>query len=344
MITDDPDMRRQHDAVRNSVGWYCWTHFLLEVTGVDATKFLDTIYVSSITKLAVGRAKYTTMVNEQGIIIDDVIVFRMEENKYWISTLHLNNVLLPWLDDHKADLNVDYEDITNEIEMYAVQGPNSKALLNSFLSQSVDDQKFFSIKENKIGDIPVKVARNGYTGEWGYEVYIAAENVALLTENLARHGKSLDAVEVTEFQVVVWSLPSEKGYNLMSDLRNTNPFEVGFEDAIDWNKEFIGKPALEKIKATGPTRQLLGFVMDDPSVQVEGMNRGCYGAAITKNKNEVGRVTKYVYSYSLSKSIGFALVDKASAKIGDRVSISGSLGTLTERVWYDQTNDKPFGR
>jgi aminomethyltransferase len=344
MIINDPEMRLQHEAVRNTVGWYCWTHFLLEVTGEDATALLDKIYVSSIAKLKVGRAKYTTMVNDDGIIIDDVIVFRIEDEKYWISTLHLNNVLIPWLDEHKGDSKVEYIDITDITEMYAVQGPKSRDLLNSFLAENIDDQKFFSIRNNKIDGIPVKVGRSGYTGELGYEVYTAPENVDLLKEKLSKHGKSFGAVEVTEFQVKVWSLASEKGYNLMSDLRKTNPFEVGFENAIDWSKDFIGKQALEKVKLEGPRRQLLGFVVDDESVQIEGMNRGCFGAIVKVNSEAVGRVTKYVYSYSLNKSIGFALVDIEKAKIGDRATISGHEATLTNKIWYDPENNKPLGK
>lgn len=344
MIINDPAIRAQHEAVRNTVGWYCWTHFLLEVTGTDATAFLDKIYVSFIAKTKVGRAKYTTMLNEDGIIIDDVIVFHIEEDKYWISTLHLNNKLIPWLDGHKGEYNVAYEDITGMTEMYAVQGPKSKDLLNAFLAENVDDQKFFTIRDNKIDDVPVKVARNGYSGEWGYEIYFAPEYVEFVKAKLAECGKAFGAVEVTEFQVKAWSLASEKGYNLMSDLRGTNPFEAGFEDAIDWSKDFIGKDALEKVKAEGPKRQLLGFIVDDENVQIEGMNRGSFGAVVKVNGEEAGRVTKYVYSYTLGKSIGFALVDRAKAKVGDRVTISGYAATLTNRVWYDVENKRPLGK
>ena len=344
MIINDPVMRAQHEAVRNTVGWYCFTHYLLEVTGADATDLLDKIYVSSIAKTKVGRAKYTTMLNEDGIIIDDVIVFHLEEDKYWISTLHLNNKLIPWLDDHKGESNVAYEDITSTTEMYAIQGPKSKDLLNALLAENVDEQKFFSIRDNKIDNVPVKIARSGYSGELGYEIYVAAEQAGFVETKLAECGKAFGGVEVTEFQVKVWSLPSEKGYNLMSDLRGTNPFEVGFEDSIDWSKDFIGKEALEKVKAEGPQRQILGFIVDDEAVQIEGMNRGSFGAVVKVNGEDAGRVTKYVYSYTLEKSIGFALVDRAKAKVGDRLTISGHAAIFTDKVWYDAENKRHLGK
>jgi aminomethyltransferase len=344
MIINDPATRAQHEAVRNTAGWYCWTHYMLQVTGADATGFLDKIYSGSIAKMKVGRAKYTTMLNEDGIIIDDVIVFHIAENKYWISTLHLNNVLIPWIKAHKAESKVEYADITSSMEMYAVQGPKSRDLLNASLAEKVDDQKFFTIRDNKINDIPVKVARSGYTGELGYEIYVAAENSGVVEAKLAECGKAFGAMQVTEFQVKVWTLPSEKGYNLMSDLREANPLEVGFEDAIDWSKDFIGKAALEKVKQEGPKRHLLGFIVDAESGHIEAMNRGSFGAVVNVNGQPVGRVTKFIYSYTLGKNIGFALVDKGKAKVGDRAMISGQAATLTDRIWYDAENNKPLGK
>ncbi len=343
MLIDDAAMKAQHEAVRNAVGWYCWTHHLLAVTGADATAFLDRIFASSIARTKVGGAKYTTMLDEDGIIIDDVIVFHMEENQYWISTLHVKK-LIAWLDAHKDESNVKYEDITSTMEMIAVQGPKSRDLVNAILAEKIDDLKFFAIRDNGIENIPVKVARTGYTGELGYEIYFAPENMALVESKLAECGKAFDAMQITEFQVVVWTLPSEKGYNLMSDLRGTNPLETGFDRTIDWDKEFIGKSALEKIKAEGPKRHLLGFTVDDDAAHIEGMNRGSFGAVVMVDGQEVGRVTKFTYSYTNEKCIGFALVDRARANIGDRAIISGYAATLTDRIWYDRENKRIFGK
>jgi len=343
MLINDAATREQHDAVRNKVGWYCWTHFLLEVTGADAPTFLDEIFVSPIAKMKVGRAKYTTMLDEEGIIIDDVIVYRIEEDKFWVSTLHMH-ILHPWLLAHKGKHLVQFEEITSNTEMYAVQGPNSRDLLNSFLEEKVDDQKFFTIRDNKIDDVPVKVARSGYSGELGFEVYISPDAVEVLISKLKAHGKEFDAMEVTEFQVKVWSLATEKGYNLMSDLRKTNPFEVGFEGSIDWSKEFIGKAAVEKVREEGPKRQLLGFIVDDETIHLEAMNRGSFGAIVKFDNQVIGRVTKYNYSYTLDKSIGFALVDAKKVKAGDRVEICGHGATLSDRTWYDPESKRPLGR
>jgi aminomethyltransferase len=339
MIINDPATRAQHEAVRNAVGWYCWTHFLLRVTGPDATAFLDRIFVSSIARTKVGRARYTAMLNEDGVIVDDVIVFHVDEETYWVSTLHLQK-LIPWLDANRGDARVEYEDITSTMEMYAVQGPRSRDLLNACLAVPLDDQRFFAIRDNEIDSIPVRVARSGYTGELGYEVYVAPESAARLEAVFAERGRAFGAVQVTEFQVKTWTLPSEKGFNLMSDLRGTNPFEVGFEGAVDWSKDFIGKAALERVRDDGPRRQLLGFAIDDDSVHIEAMNRGSFGAVVVAHGEEAGRVTKFAYSYTLGRNIGFALVDRSKAGVGDTVTINGHPVQLTDRAWYDQANTR----
>jgi len=343
MLINDAGTRTQHEAIRNGVGWYDWTHKLLEITGADSIAFLDRIFPNPIAKIKVGGARYTTMLDEDGIIIDDVIVFRLEENKYWVSTLYMKE-LIAWFDAHKSESKVECKDITGVTLMYAVQGPKSKDLVNSFLAEKVDDMKFFTIEDNKIDDVPVKVARGGYTGEFGYEIYVAPEKRELIEAKLTESGKAFGAVQVTEFQVMAWTLASEKGFNLMSDLGGTNPFEVGLDGAIDWSKDFIGKQALEKVKTEGPKRQLLGFTVDDDLAHIEAKNRGSGGAAVVVNGKEVGRVTKFVYSYTLGKSIGFALIDKAKARVGDRAAISGYGATLTDRIWYDAEFKRPLGK
>ena len=331
---NDSSKRAQHDAVRNNVGWYYFTHYLVEVSGKDATAFLDYIYPNNISTLKIGSDRYTPMLNEKGIIIDDVVVMRIEENKYWISTLYYRK-LLPWFDAHKGSYEIAYADITASYDMYAVQGPKSKDFMNTILEKSVDEQKFFTIRDNKIDGVPVKINRAGFSGEKvGYEIYIAPDKREFLEAILNKQGKAFNAMQVTEFQIMLLTLPSERGFYLMTDLWGTNPFEVGFEKGINWDKEFIGKEALLQIKADGPKRKLVGFTIDDDRVLVEARNYGSAGAAIIKDGWEVGRVTKFTYGYTANKSIGFALVSEDQAVDGNTVTIEGHPAVITkERVF-----------
>jgi aminomethyltransferase len=305
----------------------------LEVTGKDATVFLDKIHANPIANIKIGSARYTTILNEDGIIIDDVVVFRLEENKYWISTLYVYK-LLKWFDLHKGEYEVEYQNITGSWEMYSVQGPNSKDLLNSFLAENIDEQKFFTIRDNKIGDLPVKISRAGFAGEkFGYEIYVAAAQKNIVAETLAAHATDFGAKQVTELQVMAWTLPTEKGFLHMVDLRDANPFEVGLDRGIGWDKDFIGKEALEKIKAEGPKRQLLGFTVEEEDVYIHCRNLSGPGDPVLYDGKEIGRVTKFTYGFTIDKNIGYALIDASKAEIGDTVLLNGFEAVLTDKVF-----------
>lgn len=327
MRKNDTNLRREHEAIRNEVGFYDFTHQLLEVRGKDAGSFLDKMFVNSIGKTKEGKAVYTTMLNEDGIIIDDVIVFHVKEGVYWISTLYINE-LIEWFDNYKADNRVRYKDITSENTMFAVQGPNSKHVLNDILKKKVDAMSFFSIKDNMIGDIPVKIARAGYTGELGYEIYCDPKFNDLVIQELLEKGEPYGIVEI-ETDVILNSIPREKGFVLMSDLEGTNPLEVDFDWTVDWSTDFIGKDKLEKVKSQGPKHNLLGFTLEDDAAEINAGDR------VSINGEDIGKVTLFTYGYTVEKNIGFALVETSKAKVGDTVKINGIDASLTERVFYD---------
>lgn len=332
---NDTLLRKEHEAIRNAVGYYDFTHKLLEVTGPDAQAFLNYIFVGFIGKAQIGSAKYSTMLNEDGIIIDDIIVFRVEEDVFWVSTLFIDE-LVAWFDTHKGTYDVSYQERTGITTMYAVQGPFSRTVLNKFLANPVDDLKYFHIEANAIGDVPVKIARSGYTGELGYEIYCHPDKAALVEKVLEENGKEFGIMKITT-DVIVTSLPREKGFVLMSDLAGTNPLEDGFDWTIDWDKDFVGKDALLKVKEEGAKRALLGFTVDDDDAEV------AVDAEIKKHGVTAGRVTVYTYGFTVEKNIGFALVDVDKATVGDKVEIDGVSATLCERMFYDPTNSRTRG-
>lgn len=326
------DMKRtEHMAVRETAGWYLFTHELLEVVGPDAAPFLDQIFAAPIANLAVTRARYTPMLNEKAQIIDDVVVFRLAEDRFWVSTLYAKR-MRPWFDTHKGSFNVEYQVITKQWDMYAVQGPKSTDILNDLLDHPVDDQKFFQILDNAIGGVPVKVNRGGFTGEnLGYEIYISASDTRLVVEKLREICPKYDAKQVTDIQIMIWTLPTEKGFGLMCDFHWANPLEVGLDKGIGWDKEFIGKEALRQIKEKGPKRELLGVKVDEDDIHISAKNLGGPGDAVIFEGEEIGRVTKMTYSFVLDKNIGYVLVDKGSVKPGDKVIMNDYEGVICEK-------------
>jgi aminomethyltransferase len=329
----DDMKRKEHMAVRTTVGWYLFTHQLVEVTGKDAAAFLDLIYTSPIGNLQVGGARYTTMLNEDAEIIDDVVVFRIEEQKFWISTLFATK-LIAWLGKNKGDYQVEFTNITDQYHMYAIQGPNSKDLLNAMVEQSVDDQKFFTIRDNKIDGIPVKINRGGFTGEkFGYEVYVAPADMAAVEAKIREYGEPLGAVEVTDFQIIAWTLPTEAGFYYLRDLLHTNPLECGLDRGIDWDKDFIGKEALLKIKAEGPKREMVGYTIDEDDIHLNAKDLGGPGNPVMLDGEEVGRVSKYNFSFVNEKNIGYILAEKGVLKPGDHVTIKSYDAVITEKYF-----------
>ena len=217
VYSHDEMKRAEHMAVRTTAGWYLFTHQLIEVQGEDATAFLDYLYANPIGNLKITRARYTTMLDENGLIRDDVVIFRMDENRYWVSTLYTRKVL-PWYDSHKAGFSVTYRDITPEWDMYSIQGPRSLELLNAVIDQPADEVKFFQMLDNTMDGIPVKINRGGFSGEkLGYELYISPEHTKKAVEKLREAAPKFDAKQITDIQVMVWTLPTERGYYLMGE-------------------------------------------------------------------------------------------------------------------------------
>lgn len=329
LFKEDAKARAQHQAVRENAGWYRWTHDLVRVTGPDATSFLDWLFVNDVGKAAVGSTKYTTMLNEDGKIIDDTIVMHVGEDLWWVSTLYAPQ-FLKWADAHKREYDVACEDITKTMDMYSVQGPNSAAVMNALLAQPVGDIGRFRIADNKIGDINVKVHRGGFTGELGYEVYCAAEDSATVEAAIRAAADRFSAPELTILEVYVRSLPVEKGLALRQDMYLLTPYECGLGWSVKLDKEFIGKEALLKAKEEGPNYKLVGL-----EYLAESYEDICQKETVYSYGVPCGFVRTAVYGYTVEKNIGFAVIRADKAVIGEMVTVgqNDSPAVITEKSW-----------
>ena len=328
------DMKRsEHMAVRTTVGWYFWTHQLLEVTGPDVVAFLEYMYPNDIASLAVGRNRYTTMLDEQGEIIDDVVIMRKSEDVFWVSTLFATKTD-DWWYFHQGDFDVEWSEITDEWQMYAVQGPKAKEMVEGLVKDSIADLKFFAHAENEIDGIPCLINRGGFTGEkWGYEISVNPDDCEALEARLKPAAEKLGGMEVTEFQIMAWTLPTEAGFLYMRDLAHTNPFEVGLEKNINWDKDFIGKNALLKVKEEGPKREIVGFETLEDDIYIRAKQYGGAGEPVYVDSEEVGRISKLVYSYVKDVKNGYILAQKGALKVGDKLKIHGYDVVITEKYW-----------
>ena len=329
LFKEDEVARAEAKAVREHAAWYRWTHDLVEVTGPDAERFLDWMLVNTIAGTAVGRGKYTTMLDEDGGIIDDLVVFHKDAGTWWLSTLYGPH-MVRWFDAHKGDYDVAYCDITQSWDMYAVQGPNSAQVMNDLVANPVDELKRFQLLETQAAGVPVVVDRGGFTGELGYEVYCAREDspaiAAAIDEAAGKHG----APRLKTLEVYVRSLPMEKGMALRQDYKGLTPFEANLGWSVHMDKEFFGKEALAAAQEAGAKRAFVGVEIERESYEDIAQNE-----IVRKRGIPVGICRQMIYGYTVDKNIGFAIVDAKKCPLGTRVTIgpNDSPATLVEAKW-----------
>lgn len=317
-MTNQDTFRKEHELVRNSVAFYDFTLETLEVTGKDAQSFLDYIFVNNVGKMKPGKALYTSMLDEDGIMLDDLILFQREDEKFWITTGDIAQ-LKNWLNDHIGSKYVSFKDITDEKAIYAIQGPKSKDVVNGLLEDSVDDLKTFDFKDSKVDGVEVMVARAGFTGEQGFEFHFNPKNMDKLASAIKEKGKPYGIEEIESDEVTLASLPVEKG--LVTEFTGANTVELGLGWTVNCDKDFIGKEKTCQYKKEGPKRHLLGFTAEDESSIIE------VGNEVKLNGETVGEVNASAYGYTVEKNIGFALVDSKAEK-GNKVTITTGNGEV----------------
>jgi glycine cleavage system aminomethyltransferase T len=329
LFKEDEIARAEAAAVRTNAAWYRWTHDLVKVTGDDAERFLDWMLVNSIAGLPVGRGKYTTMLDEGGGIIDDLVAFHKAEGLWWLSTLYGPHAV-KWFDAHADGFDVAYGDITREMDMYAVQGPNSAKVMDELAADSVDELKRFQIIDTTIDGVAVTVDRGGFTGELGYEVYCAREDSAAVAEAIGAAAARFDAPRLETLEVYVRSLPMEKGMALRQDYKGLTPFEANLGWSVRMDKDFLGKAALEEAQAEDPERAFVGIEIERESYEDIAQNE-----VICKRGVPVGVCRQMIYGYTVDKNIGFGIVDARKAPIGTRVTIgpNDSPAVIVEPKW-----------
>lgn len=329
LFKDDKTARAQHQAVRENAGWYRWTHDLVEVKGPDAEKLLDRLFVGSITKAVVGRSKYTTMLNEDGKIIDDTIVMHMGQDLYWVSTLYAPQ-FLNWAEAHRQGENASCADITTRVDMYAVQGPKSLEIMNAMLDRPVDGLKRFSVMDAVLDGMAVKIHRSGFTGELGYEVYCKIEDTQAVEAAIRRACDAAGAPELTVLEVYVRSLPVEKGFALRQDMYGLTPYECGLDWSVNLDKDFIGRNALVKAKEEGPRYKLVGLEYLAESYEDITQREIVYRHGVP-----CGFVRAAIYGYTVEKNIGFAVIEAKKAVVGEAVTVgsNASPAVITDKCW-----------
>ncbi|MFZ5948817.1 MAG: glycine cleavage system aminomethyltransferase GcvT [Stygiobacter sp.] len=306
----------EHKSVRNSVGVFDVSHMgEIFISGEKALEFVNYITVNDASILIDGRVQYSAMCYEDGGIVDDLLVYRINQNKFMLVVNASNKDKdFEWMKKNNI-FNVDFIDESDEYSLLAVQGPNSKATIQKICDKNLD-LEYYHFFFAKVAGIDMLVSRTGYTGELGYELYfkgdeITAENI---WNELFNAGKEFNIQPVG--LGARDSLRLEMGFCLYgNDIdQTTNPIEAGLGWITKLKKEnFIGKDVLVKTKENGPKRKLVGLISSEKSFPRHGYD-------LSVNGNKVGVITSGTVSPVLEKAIALGYVESEFSKEGTQVN------------------------
>jgi len=313
----------EHMSVRSSAGLFDISHLgKIGLKGEAAVKLLQYLATIDIGKIAVGKGAYNVFCDEAGGIIDDDIIYRLEEDGFLVITNATSlKDLYRWFEEYKPpDLEV--SDLTDNYCLIALQGPETPGVLKTVLNEDPDLYKKYTLRTLMVNGDKVLVMKSGYTGEEGYEILAqpaAAEKIWQMLIDAGVKPAGLGARD---------TLRLEMGYPLYGrDLTiDTTPLEAGLKWLISFNKgDFVGKEALEKQLERGIDKKLAGFVLD------EGLARGDERVLTTENE-DIGRVTSGGYSPILKRGIGMAYIRSEYTLVGMQIKILVRGKQLTGRI------------
>ena len=316
----------EHRAVREAAGLFDLSHMgEVRVTGPDAATFLNTALVGNLAVVAVGRAKYSLICNEQGGIIDDLITYRLGDQEFLVVPNAGNApTVAAALAERAEGFDVTVVDESAETSLVAVQGPNSVAILHDLVSDEeralVSDMKYYAAAPATVAGHNVLLARTGYTGEDGFELYVANDEAAGLWGALLAAGASHGLIPAGLASRD--SLRLEAGMPLYGNELGltTSPFEAGLGPVISFKKEerFIGRDRLEELRESQPERVLVGL-------KGAGRRAGRGGYAVlagdSSTGEQIGEITSGQPSPTLGYPVALALVSPAFAELGTKLSV-----------------------
>ena len=317
----------EHLLVRRSAGLFDLCHMgRLEVSGTESTAWLQRVLSNDVESVPMGGARYTLILNEGGTIIDDALIYRHPELTLLVVNASNRAAVISWMEEHRGGLDAELVDRTPEWAMVAIQGPESIALLPEVVEKLDGDwqsMKYYSITAATIFGEPAWVARTGYTGEDGFEIYLESGRAAALwTRLLEVGGDRIGPIGLGARD----TLRLEAGMPLYgNDIdATTDPYEAGLGFAVKLEKEFIGRDALIRRRDAGLTRRLCGFTVDGRRVARQGME-------IRQGERVVGRITSGAPSPTLGVPIamGYLEAELADADPEDLCAdVRGKLAPL----------------
>lgn len=306
----------------------------VEITGPDAAKFAQLLTPRDLSKCAVGQCKYVLITNDDGGILNDPILLRLEENRFWISLADTD--ILLWAQGVAIHSGLDVEIREPDVSPLQLQGPVSGKIMEALFGESINDLRYYWLRECDLDGIPLIVSRTGWSSELGYELYLMdGSRGDELWEKIMAAGApfGLKPGHTSTIRRIEGGMLS---YHADMDINN-NPYELGMGRLVelDIEADFIGKSALKRIRDEGVSRKQVGVVIDGPSLK--GPNSRYW--ALEKDGKNVGKVTSAVFSPRLEKNIALAMVSVDFSEIGTSFDVQHPGGkrtaTVVEKPFFD---------
>jgi aminomethyltransferase len=321
---DDLEAEYRH-LLEHVTLWDVAVERCLEISGPDGFRFTQLLTPRDLSKCAVGQAKYVLVTAPDGGILNDPVLTRMDENRFWLA-LASSDVLL-YAKGLAAYAGMDVELREVDVSPVQIQGPKSKDVVRALFGDEILELKYYFFTETEVSGIPVVVTRTGWTSEVGYEVYLCDSTKGTeLWELIMEAGKPYDIrptgpSDIRRVEGGIFNWGADMTYD-------DNPFELGLDRLVDLDVDCIARDALRAVKERGVTRKIVGVELDgDP---FPALNFVKWPAS--SNGGRVGKVTSAVYSPRPEKNIGYAWVPVELSELGTELDVESEWGRRRAKV------------
>jgi aminomethyltransferase len=307
----------EHETVRNSVGVFDVSHmgeFLIE--GEHALELIQKVTTNDASKLTIGKAQYSCLPNDDGGIVDDLIVYKIKEFTYLL-VVNASNIEKDWnWIQSKNDVGANMRNLSDDYSLLAIQGPKAVEAMQSLSSHDLSAIPFYNFIVGDFAGIEyVIISATGYTGSGGFEIYCKNSEVKQIWDKVFEAGKAYGIKPIG--LAARDTLRLEMGYCLYgNDIDDTtSPIEAGLGWITKFTKDFTNSEALKSQKEHGPKRKLIAFELDERGVPRHGYD------IVDANGVKIGDVTSGTMSPSLNKGIGLGYVPTTFAEVGSKINI-----------------------
>jgi len=340
----------EYNAIRNAAALIDVTPlYKYMVSGRDATRFVNRVITREINKVGLDQVIYCCWCDEDGKMIDDGTITRLEENRYRWTAADPN---LRWFRQNAVGLEVQIEDITEQVAALALQGPTSGKLLKSVAEADIEDLKYFRRTSGRIGGVQVDISRTGYTGDLGYEVWIAWQDAVKVWDALMAAGRRFDiqptgmlALDVARIEagLILADVDYTSSRKALIPSQKYSPAEIGLGRLVHYEKEnFIGRRALLEERKNGATRALVGLAIDWSEVEALYDRLGLapqtpatasrVHVPVYRGRQQVGKATSTTWSPLLKELIALASVESRHGQPGTKLQVEVTAEAVRHKV------------